>query len=130
DNLAREFNLTYREGLLEDERLVAGKSLFRSDWPEMQVSVLDTVLKMGTMKIGDTITFRVQGIPIEARISSVRTRTRTALQPFFYFVFPDRVFKDAPQTFFTAVRVDKTRIAPLQNRIVARFPNVSIIDAT
>jgi putative ABC transport system permease protein len=130
DNLAREFNLTYREDLLEDERLAAGKSLFRSDWPEMQVSVLDTVLKMRPMKIGDTITFHIQGIPVEARISSVRTRTRTALQPFFYFVFPDRVLKDAPQTFFTAVRVDKTRIAPLQNRIVSRFPNVSIIDAT
>lgn len=130
DNLAREFNLTYRHQLLEDERFVAGKGLFRKEWPEVQVSVLDTVLKMGEMRVGDTITFRIQGIPLEARISSIRTRTRTALQPYFYFVFPDEVLKDAPQTFFAAVRVEKERIAPLQNRIVARFPNVSVVDLT
>ncbi len=130
DNLAREFNLTYRENLLEDERLVVGQGLFREDWPEVQVSVLDTVLKMKEMKVGDTITFDIQGIPIKARVSSVRTRTRSALQPFFYFVFPDRVLKDAPQTLFTAVRIEKKQIAPLQNRIVSHFPNVSIIDVT
>lgn len=130
DNLAREFNLTYRESLLEDERIITGKKLFRDDWPESQVSVLDTVLKMRDMKIGDRITFRIQGVPIEARISSIRTRTRAALQPFFYFVFPDRFLKDAPQTVFTAVRVDKKQIASLQNRIVSRFPSVSVIDVT
>jgi putative ABC transport system permease protein len=130
DNLAREFNLTWREHLLEDERIVSGKGLFRDDLPGVQVSVLDTVLSMRKMKVGDTITFRIQGIPLAARISSIRTRTRTALQPFFYFVFPEQALKDAPQTFFTAVRVDRERIAPLQNRIVARFPNVTIIDVS
>ena len=130
DNLAREFNLTWRGHLLEDERIVSGKALFLDDWPGVQVSVLDTVLSMRNMKVGDTITFRIQGIPLAARISSIRTRTRTSLQPFFYFVFPEQALKDAPQTFFTAVRVDRDRIAPLQNRIVARFPNVTIIDVT
>jgi putative ABC transport system permease protein len=94
------------------------------------VSVLDTVLKMRDMRIGDSITFRIQGVPVEARVSSIRTRTRASLQPFFYFLFPEKVLKDAPQTLFTALRVDKERIAPLQNRIVSRFPNVSLIDVT
>lgn len=130
DNLAREFSLTYREALLDDERIIAGKGLFRRDWAETQVSVLDTVLKMGDMKIGDLITFRIQGIPVEARISSIRARTRSSLQPFFYFVFPERVLQDAPQTLFTALRIERPRIALLQNRIVERFPNVTVIDVT
>lgn len=130
DNLSREFNLTYREHLLDDERVVSGKTLFRDDRHEAQVSVLDTVLGMRRMKINDTITFRIQGIPITARISSIRTRTRAGLQPFFYFVFPEQVLKDAPQSLFTAVRVDKGLITSLQNRIVSRFPNVSVIDVT
>ncbi len=130
NNLAREFSLTYRDNLLEDERIIAGKELFRKDWPETQVSVLDTVIKMRAMKLGDTITFRIQGIPLTARISSIRTRTRAGLQPFFYFVFPEPTLRDAPQTLFTALRVEKDRIALLQNRIVARYPNVSIIDVT
>jgi putative ABC transport system permease protein len=130
DNLAREFNLTYRETLLDDERIIGGNGLFRNDWTGPQVSVLDTVLEMRDFKIGDRITFRIQGIPLEARISSIRTRTRTGVQPFFYFVFQEQVLKDAPQTLFTALRLEKKAITPLQNRIVARFPNVSVIDVT
>lgn len=130
DNLGREFNLTYREQLLENEQLVKGAGLFRKDWTGLQVSVLDTVLKMRKMDIGDTITFRIQGIPMEARISSIRTSTKETLQPFFYFVFPEQVLADAPQTLFAALRVEPERIAALQNRIVTKFPNVTVINLT
>ena len=130
DNLGREFNLTYRDRLLSDERLISGASLFRGDSPETQVSVLDTVVKMRKMKVGDTITFRIQGVPVTARISSVRTRTSGGLTPYFYFVFPQAVLSDAPHTVFSAARIEKERISDLQNRIVARFPNVSVIDLT
>jgi putative ABC transport system permease protein len=130
DNLGREFNLTYRDGLIKDERMVSGKGLFRSDWSVPQVSVLDTVLKMHKMRVGDTITFKVQGIPIEARISSVRTRTSGGITPYFYFVFPPAVLSDAPQTIFCAARIDKGSIGKVQNRMVSAFPNVSVIDLT
>ncbi len=130
DNLGREFSLTYRDALLDDERIADGKGLFRKDWTGPQVSVLDTVLAMRDMKVGDAITFRIQGIPLDARISSIRTRTRASLQPFFYFVFPEKVLNDAPQTLFTAMRMEKEKVSSLQNRIVARFPNVSVIDVT
>ncbi|GFO53728.1 membrane protein [Geomonas sp. Red276] len=130
DNLSREFNLTYRDYLLSDERITDGKTLFRNDWQVSQVSVLDTVLKMHEMKAGDTLTFRVQGIPIEARISSIRTRKSSGFTPYFYFVFPPSVLADAPQTLFCAARIDKREIAAVQNRIVQRFPNISVIDLT
>lgn len=130
DNLSREFNLTYRDTLLDDERIIAGKALYQKDWHGPQVSVLDTVVKMHDMKLGDRITFRIQGIPIESQISSIRTRTKASLNPFFYFVFQQKVLQDAPQTLFTALRIEKERIPLLQNRIVTAFPNVSVIDVT
>ena len=130
DNLAREFNLTYRDRLLEDERIISGKTLFRKVWPGPQVSVLDTVLKMHKMAVGDTISFRIQGIPVQARIASIRTRTSGGLTPYFYFVFPPSLLSDAPQTLFCAARIEKERISEIQNRIVAVFPNVSVIDLT
>jgi putative ABC transport system permease protein len=130
DNLGREFNLTYRVTLLDDERIIAGRSLYQKSWQGPQVSVLDTVLEMRDMKVGDRITFRIQGIPLEARISSIRTRTRASLQPFFYFVFPAEILQDAPHTLFTALRIEQGRIPPLQNRLVSAFPNVSVIDVT
>jgi len=130
DNLSREFNLTCRDYLLPDERITSGPGLFRKDWTVPQVSVLDTVVKMHSMRLGDTIRFRIQGLELDARIASVRTRTKGALQPYFYFVFPESVLGDAPRTYFAAVRVDKERIAPIQNLTAARFPNVSVIDMT
>ena len=128
DNMSRVFNLTYRETLLEDETLIVGKTLFRNDWADTQVSVMDTVVEMQDMKIGDWLSFKIQGVPLNARISSIRTRNQQSFNPFFYFVFPDTVLKQAPQTLFAAMKVDAEEIGPLQNRIVSRFPNISVID--
>lgn len=128
DNLSRVFNLTYREGLLDDETLIDGDTLFRSDWTEPQVSVMDTVVEMREMKVGDRIGFKIQGVPLTARISSIRTRDNRSLNPFFYFVFPDAVLAQAPHTLFAALRVAPGQMGPLQTRIVSRFPNISVID--
>jgi len=130
DNLVRTFNLTYRNYLLEDEKIIKGKDLYRDGWGDLQVSVMDTVADIKQMKIGDRITFKIQGVPLQARISSIRTRTRESMRPFFYFVFPENTLRDAPQTIFTAVRVAKPQISALQTKIVEKFPNVSVIDAT
>lgn len=130
DNLARNFSLTYRTHLLDDEILIAGNSLFRDGWRLPQVSVLDTVTEMRPMKIGDQITFNIQGVPLTAHVSSIRSRTRKSLAPFFYFVFPPAVLKKAPQTAFAALKIAPENIAGLQNRLASRFPNVSVIDMT
>ncbi len=130
DNLARVFNLTYRQHLLEDEAIVQGKALFRADWQETQVSVLDTVVDMHAMKIGDSIQFNIQGVPLTARISSIRTRTKDSLRPFFYFVFEEETLKSAPQTLFSALRVSPGDIGSLQTRVVKQFPNVTVIDVS
>ncbi|WP_218188260.1 ABC transporter permease [Desulfosarcina cetonica] len=128
DNLSRVFNLTYRETLLDDEHLVQGDSLFRKDWPEPQVSVMDTVAEMQPMHVGDRIRFNIQGVPLTARISSIRTRDNRALSPFFYFVFPPAVLEKAPQTLFAALTVPPGRLGALQNAVAARFPNIGVID--
>jgi putative ABC transport system permease protein len=130
DNLAREFSLTYREHLLEDEVIAQGKSLYEKRGEGAQVSVLDDVLEMADISLGDVISFTIQGVPVEARVTSIRTRTRKSIRPFFYFVFPAETLKDAPQTIFAAVRVARERIPVLQTAIVSRFPNVSVIDAS
>jgi putative ABC transport system permease protein len=128
DNLSRVFNLTYRQHLLDDERLIDGKTLFNSAWDEPQVSVMDTVASMRRMAIGDRLHFKIQGVPLTARISSIRARDNRSLSPFFYFVFPEAVLAGAPQTLFAALRVDPDRVGTLQTRVAAAFPNISVID--
>jgi putative ABC transport system permease protein len=128
DNLARVFNLTYREHLLTDEVVLQGDFMFNKDRQKAQVSVLDSVAEMQSMKIGDALTFKIQGVPLRAVISSIRSRTSESLRPFFYFVFPTTVLAQAPQTGFAALTVDQTQVADLQNKIVSQMPNISVID--
>ncbi len=134
DNLAREFNLTYRDYLLEDEQMLAGDSLFDAGGRvavgrgEVPVSVLDTVADMGDMRIGDLLEFSVQGIPLKARITSIRTRTESGVRPFFYFVFQEEVLREAPQTIFSAARMDRDRLIEVQNALGEQLPNISVID--
>ncbi len=130
DNLARVFNLTYRNHLLDDEILLQGGKLFRADWQDLQVSVLDSVIDMHPMIIGDTIQFNIQGVPLTARISSVRSRTKGSLQPFFYFVFEKETLGSAPQTLFSALHVPQENIGTLQTRVVTQFPNINVIDVS
>lgn len=133
DNFAREFNLTYREYLLEDEVIAEGGSLFEKNTDgtlDPQVSVLDTVVEMGDLQLHDRLLFNIQGVELEAKITSIRSRTKSKLYPFFYFVFPEKYLENAPQTFFAATNVDREKIAALQNDVLAKYPNISFINVS
>ena len=134
DNLSREFNLTYRSVLLKDEQMLAGKTLFGSrtqelhDRDEVPVSVLDTVAATGDIKMGDLLVFKIQGIPLKARVTSMRTRTESKVRPFFYFVFQEEALKEAPHTIFSAARVDQAKLTAIRSALADRLPNISVID--
>ena len=131
ENLARTFNLTYRDDLTEREQVIAGDSLFQPDWQDgVQVSIADEMLEARAFKLGDRITFRIQGVPLEASITSIRTQTEESMQPFFMFVFPPAALQAVPQSIFTAIHAPPAAIQALQNRVVATFPNITVIDAT
>ena len=131
DDLARPFNLTYRDEPLPDEEIIRGETMYRPDAEGLQVSILQDVVDIRPLEIGDRLTFRIQGVPVTAAISSIRKRQRDTIRPYFYFVFPsDSLLADAPQTAFTAIRVPPERIGTLQNEVVRAFPNVTVIDVT
>ena len=132
DNLSREFNLTYRDKLLDDEVIVQGNELYGpASMPQgvVQVSVLDTIAEIGGIKLGDRLVFNIQGVPIEAQVTSIRSRTKSKLYPFFYFVFKTEVLESAPQTLFAALNVDLGEISETISGIVKDMPQVSTINA-
>jgi len=125
-----QYTLTYRDSMQDDETIVGGGPLFDPSFVGPQVSVLQETMNARQMKLGDRVTFRVQGVPIEATVTSVRQRDGESVRPFFSFVFQTAVLADAPHSLFTGIRVPADQISALQNRIVAQFTNVSVIDAT
>jgi len=65
---------------------------------------------------------------MKARVTSIRTRAESMIRPFFYFVFQEKSLKDVPQTLFSAVKIDATQLATIQNTLAVKLPNISVID--
>ncbi|MBT8329830.1 MAG: FtsX-like permease family protein [Desulfofustis sp.] len=132
DNLGREFNLTYRENLLDDEIIIGGNSLFegaeRLPPGVVALSVLDSIAEIGEIELDDRMRFNIQGVEIEAQVTSIRSRTESRLYPFFYFVFEPATLEAAPQTFFSAIHLPRELIPDMITAIVAQLPNVSTIN--
>lgn len=129
--LNREYRSTYRDTLLETETLVSGEWIgsVGSMNELIPISVEQDQMEDLDVVIGDTLTWNVQGIPVNTYISSTRTVKWDQPQPNFFVVFPAGVLENAPQFFATTVNTQSREASlKLQQDIVQRFPNVSAID--
>ena len=70
-----QYTLTYRDSLGADERLAQGDAIFTPAVAN-QVSVLEEAANVRGIKLGDTLGFNIQGVPLEATVSSIRKRGR------------------------------------------------------
>lgn len=128
--LRREYRNTYRDTLVSSERLVAGEWWGPpGDIPRISVEE-DLAAELG-VAVGDRITWDVQGVTMETRITSLREVTWARFQPNFFVVFEPGALERAPQTFVLVARVpDDQGRAELQRDVAAAYPNVSSVDLT
>jgi putative ABC transport system permease protein len=133
--IRREFRSTYRDKPASSETIVAGKWFsdssvkFARDTGE--ISLEEGIAKELNVKLGDVITWNVQGVVIPTRITSLRKVVWTRFEPNFFVVFAPPVLKGAPNQYVLLAQVkDPANVALLQRAVVNRFPNVSSIDLT
>jgi len=128
--IGREFAVTYREKLDDNESVVDGAwwQPVPGDTPE--VSILDDMAERLNVVAGDSVTFEISGRKITARVANIRRldlrNTRTA----FVFVFRPGVLEKAPQSYAATVlkHLGATERQRLQRDVLERFPNVQIFD--
>ena len=132
--LRREYRSTYRDTLVQSERLVAGRWFpeARAASPRDtlgQVSLDVAVAHELGVKVGDEITWDVQGVHIPTRVTSLREVSWARFEPNFFAVFEPRALAHAPQQFALLANVPgDSAVAELQRTVVRRYPNVSSID--
>jgi putative ABC transport system permease protein len=129
--LRREYRSTYRGSVSDTERITSGRFVVRVDagTARIPVSVEEGLAKDLQLKLGDELTFDVQGVPIVTYIASLRQVEWQRMQPNFFVVFPEGVLEAAPKTFITAVRAGSTKeSAQLQQRVGRELPSISAID--
>ena len=129
--LGREYTVTYRSHLEENERVIDGE--FWDDQPSSipEVSIEEDLQEERGLQVGDLVRFDVLGRPIEARVTSVRAVDwDDSRSGGFMFLFRPGSLDDAPHTyvaFFQGPSETEPR-ARLQRDIVASYANVSVID--
>ena len=127
--LTREYRATYRDSLISSEKLISGRPPYMANNGIPHISVDDDYFGRLKLKLGDTLTFNVQGTPIQTVIGGTRKVDWQRVQTNFLVVFPKGVLDQAPQFQVLMTRTPDTRQAALfQRDLVGRFPNVSAID--
>ena len=128
--LNHEFRTTYRDSVTPSEDIIAGQWTPTATANEhIPISISTNLAEDARVSIGDTIVFDVQGVLMETTVGSIREVDWSQLQINFNIVFPTGVLENAPQFHvITTSAPDEQRSALLQRKLVAKFPNVSIID--
>ena len=126
--LRREFRSSYRDEMGAAEKIVEGKWFDPKD-TSAQMSIEKDVASELKVKLGDTVTWNVQGVRVPARITSIREVTWARFEPNFFVVFNSSALQGAPKQFAVLANAPtQTEVAQLQRAIVQRYPNVSSID--
>ena len=128
----REYRSTYRDSLAAAETIVAG------EWwppggagsgPVFEVSLDKGIATELGVALGDTITWNVQGMPVDTRVTSLREVDWARFEPNFFAVFQPAALAGAPHMFVTLTRVeDAGERGRIQRVMAERFPNVSSVD--
>jgi putative ABC transport system permease protein len=133
--LRREFRSTYRDTVTSTEKIVAGKWFSKATLAGLsdttEVSLEKDIADELRVKLGDVITWDVQGVQIPSRVTSLRDVTWERFEPNFFAVFAPPPFRNAPKQHVFLANIPSERVvAELQRDVVTRYPNVSSIDLT
>ena len=120
--LGREYTVTYRSHLEENESVIAGAFWDETRAVEPEVSIEESLASERGLEVGDLVRFDVLGRLIEARVTSVRTvEWDDSRSGGFMFLFRPGTFDDAPHSFIAFMQGPETpeARARLQRDIVA-----------
>lgn len=128
--LGGELRSTYRSELSDSEKVTEGEWVGEvAAGDTARVSLEEGYARRIRVDIGDELLFNVQGVRIPTIVGSFREVDWNRVQTNFRLIFPKGVIDDAPQFHVLMTRVpDEATSARMQQAVVTRFPNVSIID--
>jgi putative ABC transport system permease protein len=123
----REFNLSWATALARDNRITAGRFWTGPAPDPKQFSMEDGLAVTLGVKNGDTLTFDVAGVPVSARITSLRKVDWDSFNVNFFVLAPPGLLETYPANYVSSFYLAPDR-AGLLNALVKRFPNVLVID--
>jgi putative ABC transport system permease protein len=123
----REFNLSFASELRADNTLTQGKFWATSGSTRPELSVEQEMAQTLGWKLGDLIAFDIAGQPYAARITSLRKVEWGSFKPNFFVLASPGSLDGFPASYIAAVHAPSTN-SGFTSGLVARFPNLSVID--
>jgi putative ABC transport system permease protein len=131
----REFNLSHSRLPPDHNQVVAGR------WTPDEadgLSVEEGLAAELGLKLGDTLTFDIAGLPQQGRVTSLRKVDWGSMRVNFFVLFPQGEMADLPITYISAFRapaVDANAppAAPgtsFDSRLSREFPNITNVDVS
>jgi putative ABC transport system permease protein len=121
----REFNLSYRTTLPEDNRIIGGRWFGAAATP--QISIEEGLAKLIHVKLGDVLRFEVTGLTVDAPVTSVRKLDWGSFKVNFFVLMPPAALKNFPATYITSFHLPPERHAVIDG-LIAAYPNLTTID--
>ena len=124
----REFALTYMEGPPpKDNEIIEGQWWNKERGKNAEVSLEQDAAKRLGANIGSQLTIDIQGIPVSAEVTSIRSVNWRNMRTNFYMIFSPGALAGAPITYVATVNVSNEKELKLQNAVVKALPNVTAL---
>lgn len=123
----REYFLSYRDDLYETEKVTHGRWWTNLGRDEISIErefsgYLDT-------KVGETLTFNVQGIEVTGKITNLRSVNWSDMKPNFVVIFSRGILENAPRFYISSLLLESSEDRyQFQKEVVKKFPNITVID--
>ncbi|WP_207001358.1 ABC transporter permease [Trinickia mobilis] len=121
----REFNLSYRTTLPDDNRIVGGN--WYGDTAKPQISIEEGLAKLIGVKTGDVLRFDVTGLAVDAPVTSVRKLDWGSFKVNFFVLMPPAALENFPATYITSFHLPPERRAVIDG-LIAAHPSLTAID--
>ncbi|GAB6067227.1 ABC transporter permease [Methylothermus subterraneus] len=122
----RDLSLTWAAEPPPDNRLVAGR-WWQGQEPGRQVSVEWDLAQSLGIRIGDRLSFLVEGQKIDAQVVNLRTVQWDSMLPNFYMIFNPGDLDEFAATYLASFYLPPERQAVL-SELIRRFPNVTLVE--
>jgi len=119
----REFNLSHAAERPAHNDIAAGR--WTSD-EAGAISVEQGLAETLRLRLGDRLRFDVAGMPLEARITSLRKVDWASMHVNFFAMFPRADMPDVPVTWIAAYRAPGQ--SGFDHALVRQFPNITHVD--
>ncbi len=127
-HLTRQYVLTWAAAPPGDNVVVAGRWWTAEEARrEPLISVEEEIAKSLGVGLGDALTFDVLGVPVTARIESLRRVDWRTFSANFFVIFSPGALDGAPATYIATARVSPGDEARVQSQVTSALPNVTAI---